>query len=125
MSDSSVTPFDLVRMDVEGHPVIVVYGELDVLNSPKLHEAISDAISEKPSAILVDMANVTFIDSSGLGALVVAHRHLAEAGGELRLVAVTDSSAKIFEMTGLSERFQIFPDVRSATEREVGDEDTP
>jgi anti-sigma B factor antagonist len=126
MSNSQVTPFDLVRLEVDGHPVLVVYGELDMVSSPRLHEALSEVINAKASAILVDMANVTFIDSSGLGALVVAHRHLAEAGSELRLVAVPERLANIFQITGLSERFRIFPDMHSATEQtEVSEEKTP
>jgi anti-sigma B factor antagonist len=115
MSDTPGAPFDLVRMDVEGHPVLVVYGELDVLTSPRLHEAISLVVSEKPAVFLIDMANVTFIDSSALGTLVSAHRHMAEGGGELRLVAVSPTSARVFEVAGLSERFQLFPDMDSAT----------
>jgi anti-sigma B factor antagonist len=115
MTEGPETPFDLVRMNIDGHPVFVAYGELDVVSAPKLHEAISYAIGEKPTAILVDMANVSFIDSTALGALVVAQRHLADAGGELRLVAVPEKVAMVFEISGLSERFRIFPDMGAAS----------
>jgi anti-sigma B factor antagonist len=109
------TDFNLVRMDFGGHPVLFVYGEIDILTSPRLHEALSALISEEPKTVLVDLANVTFIDSSGLTALVVAHRHLEDAGGELRLVSVPDSVGKLFEIAGLDQRFRIFPSVEHAT----------
>ena len=58
MSNSPIAPFDLVRLEVDGHPVLVVYGELDVVTSPRLHEALSEVINARASAVLVDMANV-------------------------------------------------------------------
>src|SRR5580658_7008110 len=95
------TAFDLVRMDVGGHPVLFVYGEVDALTSPRLHESLSALIAEGPDRVLVDLANVSFIDSSGLTALVVAHRHLDEAGGELRLVSVPEPVANLLRIAGL------------------------
>lgn len=115
MSGSAAVPFDLVRIDVDDHPVLVVYGELDVMTSPRLHEAISQLLIESPKIVLIDMANVNLVDSAGLGALIVAQRHVADAGGELRLVAVAPHPAKVLAITGLADRFQIFPDTGSAT----------
>jgi anti-anti-sigma factor len=110
------TPFDLIRIDVGGHPTLVVYGEVDVLTSPRLHEALEEVIAEGPSLLLLDLANVTFIDSTGLSALVVAHRHLGGAGGELRLVSVPKAVAQLFAVAGLDARFKIYPSVEHATE---------
>jgi anti-sigma B factor antagonist len=104
---SPETQFDLVRMDVGGHPVLFVYGELDVLTAPLLHEALTAMTAEGETTVFVDLANVTFIDSTGLTALVVGHRHFDEAGGELRLVSVTPVIANLFAITGLDERFGI------------------
>lgn len=118
MPGSAAVPFDLVRLDVGGHPVLVVYGELDVMTSPRLREAIEQVLLEAPKIVLVDMANVNLVDSAGLGALIVAQRHVAEAGAELRLVAVAPQPAKVFEITGLADRFRIFPDTGSATTSE-------
>jgi anti-sigma B factor antagonist len=112
---SSEIPFDLVRMDVDGHPVLVVYGEVDALTSPRVHEALSALIAAGHLRVLVDLANVSFIDSSGLTALVVAHRHLDEINGELQIVAVPEPVAHLFSVTGLDERFRIYPSVEGAT----------
>ncbi|HVB05541.1 MAG TPA: STAS domain-containing protein [Acidimicrobiales bacterium] len=114
MTDTAAPQFDLVRVDVSGHPVLLVYGELDVMTTPRLHEALEQVVAEEPSNVLIDLANVTFLDSTALGALVVAHRHMQDRGGELRLVAVPPAVAKVFDMTGLTERFHIYADADSA-----------
>ena len=98
-------------MEYGGHPVVFVYGEIDVMTAPRLHETLAEVIAESPTSLLVDLANVTFIDSTGLGALVVAHRHLEERGGHLRLVSVPPTVAKILAVTGLTSRFDVDPDM--------------
>ena len=112
MAESS--GFDLVRMEYGGHPVLFVYGEIDVMSAPRLHEALEELIGEAPGTLLVDLANVTFIDSTGLGTLVVAHRHLEERGGTLRLVSVPSSVVQLLEVTGLVNRFHLYPDMEAA-----------
>ena len=107
--------FNLVRMDVGGHPIVFVYGELDAMSAPRLHEALTGLITDGETTVLVDLANVTFIDSSGLTALVVGQRHLEDAGGELRLVSVPDAVAQLFAISGLDQRFRIFPTAEGAT----------
>lgn len=108
--------FDLARMEYGGHPVVFVYGEIDVLTAPRLHETLQEVIAESPRSLLVDLANVTFIDSTGLGALVVAHRHLEERGGRLRLVSVPPPVAQVLEVTGLLDRFEVYADMEAAGE---------
>ncbi len=108
--------FDLARMEYGGHPVVFVYGEIDVLTAPRLHETLQEVVAESPRTLLVDLANVTFIDSTGLGALVVAHRHLEERGGKLRLVSVPPPVAQVLEVTGLNSRFEVYADMDAAGE---------
>lgn len=109
--------FDLARMEYGGHPVVFVYGEIDVLTAPRLHETLQEVIAESPSTLLLDMANVTFIDSTGLGTLVVAHRHLEARGGKLRLVSVPPAVAQVLDVTGLTNRFEAYPDMDAASGR--------
>jgi anti-sigma B factor antagonist len=115
MADTPNVSFDLARLELAGHPMLVVYGELDVMTTPRLHEALELLIAEDPPLVLLDLANVTFLDSTALGALVVAQRHLEDRGGELRLVAVPSAVGKVFDMTGLTERFHIFEDADAAS----------
>lgn len=114
---SETSGFDLVRMEYGEHPALFVYGEIDVMTAPRLHETLEEMIAEEPATLLVDLANVTFIDSTGLGTLVVAHRHLEERGGHLRLVSVPANVVQVLEVTGLVNRFNIFPDMEAAGSR--------
>ncbi len=107
-------PFDLVRLGINDHSVLVVYGAVDILTSPKLHEALTELVEEDEEAVLLDLANVTFVDSSGLGTIVTADRHMRSRGRQLRLVAVPESCIRLFEVTGLSDRFHVFADRDSA-----------
>ncbi len=104
---SDLEGFDIVRTEVNGRPTLLVYGEIDVMTAPRLHEALNLVIREGPPILQVDLANVTFIDSTGLSALVVAHRQLDELGGELRLVSVPPKVARVFELVGLDARFKL------------------
>lgn len=112
---SETSGFDLVRMDYGGRPALFVYGEIDVLSAPRLHAVLEEMIAEEPSTILVDLANVAFLDSTGLSTLLVAHRHLEERGGALRLVSVPTKLLQVIEVAGLAERFHVDPDMEAAT----------
>lgn len=107
-------PFDLVRLEIDLRPVLVVYGAVDIMTSPKLHEAFTALAEENNEAVLLDLANVTFIDSSGLGTIVVADRNLGNRGQQLRLVAIPDFGIRLLEVTGLADRFHVFADRDSA-----------
>src|SRR6185369_3274819 len=67
--------------------LIVASGELDVQSVPQLKEHLADAIDGGAKAIVVDLADVSFIDSISLSALVGARRKLGD-GGRLAIVAV-------------------------------------
>ena len=90
-----------VDVDAEGSPpLVVVRGELDAASSPQL-QATLDALVDD-AGIAVDLAEVTFIDSSGLRVITAARRDALESGRALRIVAVSAAVRRIFEMTGLS-----------------------
>ena len=84
---------------------VEVAGELDLHTSERLTEAVHEALETAPRVIEIDAAGLTFADSAGLRALLVA-RDDAEAGGAtLRLTAVSDTLDRLLEMTGLREVF--------------------
>jgi anti-sigma B factor antagonist len=108
--------FDITerQMDGRGVHVIKVTGEIDVATSPSLRERLqSTAASEVPVQV-VDLLDVTFLDSTGLGVLVGALKRRREAGGALRLVIAEQRILRIFEITGLIDVFSIFPTVEEA-----------
>jgi len=101
--------------DVAGQPDLgivradegwVVSGELDVRTAPALARVLS-ADPDGEGAWHVDVSGVTFIDSSGLGALVAVAREAAERGGSLRLDQPSTSVTRLLEITRMTEMFGI------------------
>lgn len=96
--------------------LVHVSGEVDVYTAPRLKAALTESVDRGCNLIIVDMGNVGFIDSSGLGVLVGALRRVKEARGELRLVCSRDNVVKIFRITGLDKVFPMFSSVAEAQE---------
>lgn len=89
--------------------IIEATGMLDGAKGSQLRETIVNAISEGSKTILVDLKNVTFIDSSGLGALVAALKVSRTASVDLYLCSITDQVQMLFELTSMDQIFQILP----------------
>jgi anti-anti-sigma factor len=100
-------PVRVVELD-DGTLEVTLYGDIDFGNSPAVRETIRDAVERTtPSAIRVDLGAVTFLDSSGIAVLVVAHRL---AGGANAAYRVVNASAAVFEhlrLTGLADLFGV------------------
>lgn len=94
----------------EGTPVVAVSGEVDLHAVPRFRSAVQDAESKagrEDPLILVDLSEVEFMDSSGLGVLIGHHRELEESGGELRIVT-GEAALKILRLTSLDTVFGIY-----------------
>lgn len=89
---------------VEGDAAVIsVRGEVDVASAPALRGAIRQVIDDGSTRVVLDLADLEFIDSSGLGVLVGALKNLRERDGALVLRAVPPSTRKILDITGLSD----------------------
>ena len=84
-------------------------GDLDAYTAPGLRTQLHEATGEA-DLVVVDLAEVTFIDSAGLGALVGAHRRMREEGGRLRIVRPPALVARAFELTGLDDVLELHDD---------------
>lgn len=77
--------------------------ELDALSAPGFRDHLATLLSYGAESLVVEMHDVTFIDSSGMGALVAARKLAAERGGGLRLHGVGDKVAASLRLAGLTE----------------------
>jgi len=107
---------DISTENVGAGCTIALNGEVDVYTSPRLRQELTDVVEAGCVNIVVDLENLSFIDSSGLGALVSVLRRVKERGGTLRLVCTKDSILKIFRITGLDKVFPVFTTVAEAQE---------
>jgi anti-sigma B factor antagonist len=94
--------------------VVRVTGELEVYTAPALRERIRELAASGAVHLIADLGQVDFLDSTGLGALVGGLKRLHEEGGSLALVITTPRILSIFQITGLTKAFTIWPSVMDA-----------
>ena len=95
-------------------PVIAVGGEIDVATAPQLRECLHRVIARGEATVVLDLLQVTFLDSTALGVLVGALKRCRELGGDLHLVVADPRILKIFEITGLTNVFTIADSLQAA-----------
>ena len=94
--------------------VVGARGEVDVFTAPDLDAELDALIADGNARLVVDLSDVAFLDSTGLGVLVKALKHARENGGWLHLVITSDRIRKIFEITGLDASIPIFDTAQDA-----------
>lgn len=93
-------------------PVVKVVqpsGILDGTKAGQFRQEISDLVQSNADIVLIDFQDVTFMDSSGLGALVLALKTVRAAGGKLFVCSVNEQIKMLFELTSMDRVFEIFP----------------
>ncbi len=97
-----------------GWGVLAVKGEVDLYTSPQLREKVSELVDQGHSRLLIDLTDVGFMDSSGLGVLVTGLKRARERDGTLALVCPEGSVHKVLTITGLDRVFPIHGSVAEA-----------
>lgn len=100
----------LIR-DETGVTVVTLEGELEVSEAPALRDLLGSLVAGPQSRILLDVLGVTFIDSSGIGVLVGAHRRAVEAGARLGIAGPSAGVRRVFELTRTDRVLNIFGSV--------------
>ncbi len=92
----------------EGVPILDVVGEIDIYTTPQFKEAVSAVIDGNESAIVINMAHVTYMDSSGFGTLLSATKRLRPVDGALYLAACNDAIQRMLQITRLNTIFGVY-----------------
>lgn len=90
-----------------GRVVVHVGGEIDVYTAPELRRELDEHIHRGCRDLVVDLAKVTFLDSTGLGVLVGRLKLVRAQGGGMRILGATERVLKVFTITGLDRVFDI------------------
>jgi len=99
----------------DGGVVVQLHGEVDLYSAPVLRATLDELVAGGAKMIVVDLDNVDFLDSSGLGALIGAFKQLRGlGGGTIRLAAPPPQVRKILELTGINQVFEVAATVESA-----------
>jgi anti-sigma B factor antagonist len=98
-------PFSVSVDTDQDWSVVRVSGELDLLTAPRVRRTLFDLVSEGHRRIAASIADVTFMDSSGLATLIDTLRVLEEDDGTLALVGTPEHVVRLLRTTGLDKTF--------------------
>ncbi|MFD9329714.1 MULTISPECIES: STAS domain-containing protein [unclassified Streptomyces] len=107
--------------------VLRVSGEMDLVTSPELRQRVHEAVADGRRSLVLDLSEVLFCDSSGVGVLIATRRLIRSCQGRLRLIlpaqgAVDGSHVnRVLAALGVRRLFDVYPDVTAA----VGEESSP
>jgi anti-sigma B factor antagonist len=90
-----------------GATIVRVTGDVDLATSPRLKEALDEAIATGADTVRLEMGQVTFLDSSGISVLVDAQQRLQEGSAKLVLHGVGDHIKRVLEISGLGSFFEL------------------
>ncbi len=105
----------LVTRLIDGVEVVKISGRIELgEGSAAVREVVRDLLAKGRKKILLNLADVDYIDSAGLGSLVSAFTSVRNEGGELKLVYLTKKVQDLLQMTKLYTVFDIFDDETAA-----------
>ncbi len=94
--------------------VLRLVGPLDLLSAAGLRQQIARAVTDGLHRLVVDLAEVPLVDSSGLGALIAGLKTARVAGGDLRIARPTAQARGVLELLGLDRVLRLYPTVEEA-----------
>lgn len=102
-----MTVFQITTVPQDGRTRIEVLGELDIASAPKLERELSALIAEPGPELALDLRGVTFIDSSGLRAVLVGNREAAAAGRRLVVIPGDGQVQRVIEMARVTDHLDL------------------
>ena len=108
MADEVPAAFGIAPADVSGAPGLAIRGEVDVSVSRILEQAVDAAIRGSVGAFVLDLCDVAFLDSTGLGVILRARALLARDERELAIVCPPGSARRLFEMAGVTDLLVLY-----------------
>jgi anti-sigma B factor antagonist len=104
-----VIDFGLVDESVDDTThVVSLRGEIDAMTAPRLGSRLFGLADEGMRGVVVDLSEVTFIDSTGIGVLLNALNHFSTRHAQMVLVCPTERVMRPFEITGLAKHLTIY-----------------
>ena len=92
--------------------VLTVAGDIDMMTAPQLQERVDAVLSRRPSAVVIDLSQVEFLGSAGIGVLVQVHN--SDRDMSFAVVAHGPATSRPLHLLGLDKMFPIYPTVADA-----------
>ncbi len=97
--------------NVGGVVVVDVEGDIDVSNTLVLRDALASAMGDGSARVMLDLSDVEFVDSAGVGLLVTAHRRAQQGRGAFAVASLTPTVARVLELTRTDRVLTVLPSV--------------
>ncbi|WP_299535880.1 STAS domain-containing protein [uncultured Streptomyces sp.] len=112
MSNQTLTV--TARSHPAGPHVLTVTGELDYHTSTRLHQALDDVPLAPGTGLVIDLAGLTYCDSTGITLLVTAYQRAEAIGARFSLAATSPDLLRVFHIVGLDQVFSLQPTTEQA-----------
>ncbi|WP_093714324.1 STAS domain-containing protein [Actinacidiphila alni] len=121
----------MTQAERDGWVVVTVAGEMDLISSPAVRQKVHDAVAAGRRQVVLDLVDVRFCDSSGVGVLIGARRLMRSCAGRLRIVLPEEGPAagpaaegygggahvnRVLAALGVRRLFEVYPDLVAATD---------
>ena len=103
-----------VRHLVDGVVVLSLSGRLNMVSAVTLRQTIGSLVQDGSSRFVVDLSGISFMDSSGLGALISGLKSARQAGGDLRIAAPTEQVQLVLQLTNMERVLTPYASAESA-----------
>ena len=100
---------DISKSVENGTTIFTIKGRMDAVTSPDAEKELAAAFQDGAKKVLIDLKELDYISSAGLRVLLVAAKTTQQQKGKLALSALTDIVKEVFEISGFSSIFNIFP----------------
>ncbi|MDB1086118.1 STAS domain-containing protein [Streptomyces sp. ACA25] len=105
----------IATRDAATGPVLEITGDLDHRNAAHLRRSVESLALGQGQLLVLDLARLTFCDSSGITAFLFARNRAKAARADIALAAVPPNTARVFGIIGLDQIFVRYPDADAAT----------
>ncbi|HLJ17335.1 MAG TPA: STAS domain-containing protein [Bryobacteraceae bacterium] len=107
-------PLEIQRRDREGVAIFDLKGRLTVGEATNLREKVNESVKEGQHKIILNLEGVDYIDSTGLGGMVICYTTIKKAGGALKLLNLNRRNIELIVLTKLHTVFEVFSDEQDA-----------
>ena len=99
---------EISQREKDAITILDIQGEIDLYNAPEIKDIIQKLIEAQKNNVIINLEKISYIDSSGIGALISSLSNLKKYQGGLKIINVYASVKKVFELTKLTGFFEIY-----------------
>jgi len=100
-------PVEFSREDSEEESTLSISGSLDAITAPEIRVVVDELVDEKRRKVVVDLAGLDLIDSSGVAVLVALYKRIRALGGNVTVTGARDQPLAIFKLLRMDRVFSI------------------